>query len=191
MDQNYIEYSLPSNLSRWHNRWFYIGNHQPGLPERNDVTPKWTVEWTQHPDATELDQVLELVKRIKARCLCGVLLDHEADPATAEERDFWIWVPWNWRSISTICRGTAGRRSIEASTACPAGCTRCTICPAAVQCRESSQTGTSKLQALVFTEYFIFVNWKQLGALAKERDGELNTFKNLTYSSNSFAQNLN
>ena len=72
MGQNYIEYSLPSNLSRWHNRWFYIGNHQPGLPERNDVTPKWTVEWTQHPDATELDQVLELVKRIKALKAEGV-----------------------------------------------------------------------------------------------------------------------
>jgi len=72
MGQNYIEYSLPSNLSRWHNRWVYIGNHQPGLPERNDVTPKWTVEWTQHPDATELDQVLELVKRIKALKAEGV-----------------------------------------------------------------------------------------------------------------------
>jgi hypothetical protein len=34
MDQKYISYKFPTSLTRWRERWFYISNHKPSLPER-------------------------------------------------------------------------------------------------------------------------------------------------------------
>jgi hypothetical protein len=49
MDQNYIEYKLPSSLSRWKERWFCIGNHKPALPEWTNEGPKIVPEWKEKP----------------------------------------------------------------------------------------------------------------------------------------------
>lgn len=49
MDQNYIEYKLPSSLSRWKERWFYIGKHKPALRERTNEGPKIVPEWKEKP----------------------------------------------------------------------------------------------------------------------------------------------
>jgi hypothetical protein len=34
MEKKYIPYKFPTSLYGWTERWFYIGNHHPSLPER-------------------------------------------------------------------------------------------------------------------------------------------------------------
>ncbi|RLM69968.1 hypothetical protein C2845_PM17G05890 [Panicum miliaceum] len=36
----YLKFSTPSSLSGWHARWFYIGNHKPSLPRRDNAPPQ-------------------------------------------------------------------------------------------------------------------------------------------------------
>jgi hypothetical protein len=36
----YIKYKFLSSLSGWKERWFYIGNHKPSLPEKTEGIPK-------------------------------------------------------------------------------------------------------------------------------------------------------
>ncbi|RLN04254.1 hypothetical protein C2845_PM13G06750 [Panicum miliaceum] len=36
----YLEFSTPSSLSGWHAQWFYIGNHKPSLPGRDNAPPQ-------------------------------------------------------------------------------------------------------------------------------------------------------
>jgi hypothetical protein len=66
MDQNYIEYKLPSSLSSWKERWFYIDNHKPALPGRTNERPKIVLVWKEKPFKADMDQFHELVGTIKA-----------------------------------------------------------------------------------------------------------------------------
>jgi hypothetical protein len=34
MERKYIPYKFPNSLLGWRERWFYVGNHEPSLPER-------------------------------------------------------------------------------------------------------------------------------------------------------------
>ncbi|RLM78698.1 putative gypsy-type retrotransposon protein [Panicum miliaceum] len=52
MDLKYIQYKFPTSHSGWKDLWFYIGNHQPSLPERIGGVP------TPHP---KLIQELKLM----------------------------------------------------------------------------------------------------------------------------------
>jgi hypothetical protein len=63
MEKVYIPYMFPSSLSGWKERWFYIGNHTPSLPERTARVPKVTGGWTRK--ALKLSQVNELLAKIK------------------------------------------------------------------------------------------------------------------------------
>jgi hypothetical protein len=45
MEKVYIPYKFPSSLSGWKERWVYIGNHAPSLPERTARVPKIIGGW--------------------------------------------------------------------------------------------------------------------------------------------------
>ena len=72
MDKNYLQYSLRSSMSRRHSTWFYIGNHQPGLPKTNNGTLKYSPEWVEELRTFELTDVPKLVAKIKALKAKGV-----------------------------------------------------------------------------------------------------------------------
>jgi hypothetical protein len=72
MDQNYIDYKLPSSLSVWKERWFYIGNHKPAPAKRTNDRPKIRFEWLEKHSKGDMDQVNELIDLIKAHGLMGV-----------------------------------------------------------------------------------------------------------------------
>jgi hypothetical protein len=63
MERVYIPYKFSPSLSGWKERWFYIGNHAPSLPERTTGVPKITRGWTRR--APKLSQVNELLPKIK------------------------------------------------------------------------------------------------------------------------------
>lgn len=70
---NYLEYLTLTSLSGWHAMWFYIGNHQPGLPKRIDVPLKYESYWVEDL------LVAKLVKRIhtlKAKGVTGVSVSY-------------------------------------------------------------------------------------------------------------------
>jgi hypothetical protein len=46
MEKKYIHYKFPTSLSEWRERWFYIGNHHPSLPERTAGVLRIRGEWT-------------------------------------------------------------------------------------------------------------------------------------------------
>ena len=62
MQKKYIPCKLPSNVSGWRECGFYIGNHEPALPEMTPGAPKIVGEWTLEPPT--MDQVNELLERI-------------------------------------------------------------------------------------------------------------------------------
>ncbi|RLN35624.1 hypothetical protein C2845_PM03G29770 [Panicum miliaceum] len=45
--KEYIDYTLCTNHSGWRSLWFYIGNHQPALPERTPGKAVWRSEWNE------------------------------------------------------------------------------------------------------------------------------------------------
>jgi hypothetical protein len=69
MDKKYISYKFPSSLSRWREKWFYIGNHAPSLPESTAGALKITHEWFK--PCRDESQILELLGMIKKAEGCG------------------------------------------------------------------------------------------------------------------------
>jgi hypothetical protein len=63
MEKKYIFYKFLSSLSGWRERWFYIGNHAPSLPESTAGALKITCKWSK-PCIYE-SQILELLSMIK------------------------------------------------------------------------------------------------------------------------------
>jgi hypothetical protein len=49
MDKKYLEYIFLTSFSSWRERWFYIGNHEPSLPERTTEKLKIACEWREMP----------------------------------------------------------------------------------------------------------------------------------------------
>jgi hypothetical protein len=47
MEKKYISYKFLSSLSGWIEKWFYIGNYTPSLPERTERALKITHEWSK------------------------------------------------------------------------------------------------------------------------------------------------
>jgi hypothetical protein len=46
MEKKYTPYKFPTSLLGWRERRFYIGNHEPSLPERTAGALKIAGEWT-------------------------------------------------------------------------------------------------------------------------------------------------
>jgi hypothetical protein len=63
MDKKYIPYKFPTSLSIWRERWFYIGNHKPLLPERTAGALKIHGEWTMPcHDTSQVEDLLRLIQ---------------------------------------------------------------------------------------------------------------------------------
>jgi hypothetical protein len=63
MENKYISYKFLASLLGWRERWFYIKNHEPSLPERTAEALKITTEWSK-PSRDE-SQIPELPGMIK------------------------------------------------------------------------------------------------------------------------------
>jgi hypothetical protein len=71
--KEYIKYKFPSSLSGSKDLCFYIGNHEPSLPERTGGVPKSHPEWNKNPSDGEMEQVRESIDLIQALKLMGVM----------------------------------------------------------------------------------------------------------------------
>ncbi|RLN24729.1 retrotransposon protein, putative, unclassified [Panicum miliaceum] len=74
----YLEYKTPSSLSRWHAQWFYIGNHKPSLPGRDNSPPQRQECWLKKLTEVERRDIPELMKCIKALKDKGVTVESVA-----------------------------------------------------------------------------------------------------------------
>jgi hypothetical protein len=64
IEKKYIPYKFPTSLSRWRERWFYIGNHQSSLSEKTAEALKIHDEWTMPCcDMSQIQDVLEMIKK--------------------------------------------------------------------------------------------------------------------------------
>ncbi|RLM56079.1 retrotransposon protein, putative, unclassified [Panicum miliaceum] len=61
----YLKFSTPSSLSGWHAQWFYIGNHKPSLPGRDNAPPQRQESWLKKQTEEESRDIPELMKRIQ------------------------------------------------------------------------------------------------------------------------------
>jgi hypothetical protein len=62
--KKYIPYKFPTSLSRWRERWFYIGNHQPSLPGRTVGALRICGEWTMPcRDMSQIEDMLRMIKK--------------------------------------------------------------------------------------------------------------------------------
>ncbi|RLN08342.1 retrotransposon protein, putative, unclassified [Panicum miliaceum] len=61
----YLKYTIPRSLSGCHAQWFYIGNHQPSLPKRDNSPPQHQECWLKKPTEEECRNIPELMQRIK------------------------------------------------------------------------------------------------------------------------------
>ncbi|RLN38799.1 hypothetical protein C2845_PM01G46070 [Panicum miliaceum] len=62
----YLEYSTLTSLSGWHAQSFYIGNHKPGLPERDNAPPKRQDCRLEELSEEDSYDIPELMKRNQA-----------------------------------------------------------------------------------------------------------------------------
>jgi hypothetical protein len=72
MDKKYLEFKFPTSLSSWRERWFYIGNHKPSLPERTTEKLKIAREWREMPYQADMDKIYELLVKIMEHNIVGV-----------------------------------------------------------------------------------------------------------------------
>jgi hypothetical protein len=68
--KKYIFYKFPTSLLGWREKWFYIGNEEPSLPERTAGALKITTEWSK--PCRDKNQILELLGMIKKQRNAGV-----------------------------------------------------------------------------------------------------------------------
>jgi hypothetical protein len=82
MEKKYIYYKFPTSLSGWRERWFYIGNHEPFLPERTVGALKITTEWSKPCQDKARSQAAQYDKKVEGCtshwCDSDVLLDWQA-----------------------------------------------------------------------------------------------------------------
>jgi hypothetical protein len=75
MEKKYIQYKFPTSLLGWRERWFYIGNHQPSLPERTAEGPKITSEWTLGTrDLSQINDLLDKIKELRDAGVTGLFV---------------------------------------------------------------------------------------------------------------------
>jgi hypothetical protein len=70
MEKNYFSYKFLSSLPGWREKWFYIRNHAPSLPERTTGALKITSEWSK--PCVDESQIPELLSKIKKQRDAGV-----------------------------------------------------------------------------------------------------------------------
>jgi hypothetical protein len=71
MEKKDIPYKFPTSLSRWRERWFYIENHHPSLPERTAGALRIHGEWKM--PCRDMSQIEELLGMIKKHMDIGVI----------------------------------------------------------------------------------------------------------------------
>ena len=59
MDKVYIPYKPHTKLVDWKTKWFYVGNHEPSLPDRVPGPPVLRNEWSR--TAGDEEQVTKLL----------------------------------------------------------------------------------------------------------------------------------
>jgi hypothetical protein len=75
MEKKYISYKFPSSLSGWREKWFYIGNHAPSLPERTAGALKITREWSKPcKDESQIPELLGMIKKQRDAGVTGVVV---------------------------------------------------------------------------------------------------------------------
>jgi hypothetical protein len=73
MEKKYIPYKFPTSLSRWRDRWFYIGNHHPSLPERTAGELRIHGEWMMPCcGMSQIEELLGMVKKHRDAGFTGV-----------------------------------------------------------------------------------------------------------------------
>jgi hypothetical protein len=64
MEKKYISHKFPSSLLGWREKWSYIGNHAPSLPERTVGALKITREWSKPCiDESQISELLSMIKK--------------------------------------------------------------------------------------------------------------------------------
>jgi hypothetical protein len=64
MEKKYIPYKFPSCLSGWREKWFYMGNYAPSLPERTVGALKIMREWSKPcRDESQIPELLGMIKK--------------------------------------------------------------------------------------------------------------------------------
>jgi hypothetical protein len=64
MEKKYIPYKFPTSLSGWRERWFYIGNYEPSIPERTAGALKIAGEWyLACQDISQIEDLLGMIKK--------------------------------------------------------------------------------------------------------------------------------
>jgi hypothetical protein len=76
--EKYLAYKLIDSNADWKARWFYITNHQPGLPKPSGRQPKHRDWWNTEPTMQEGIQLPELLARIKVLREAGLRAEHVA-----------------------------------------------------------------------------------------------------------------
>jgi hypothetical protein len=86
MEKKYILQFLTS-LSGWKERWFYVGNHKPALPEMIARSPKITYEWTMSPrDMSQINDLRKGIMKLRKEGVTGALV-------------VYLWIGWHIQSL--------------------------------------------------------------------------------------------
>ncbi|RLM69982.1 putative gypsy-type retrotransposon [Panicum miliaceum] len=70
--KEYNDYKIPTNHSGWKELWFYIGNHEPALPERTPGKVQQCRECNENLSPSQMVQLNELLVLITALKEMGV-----------------------------------------------------------------------------------------------------------------------
>jgi len=71
-EADYIPYETLSSLTGWKDYWFYIGNHEPQLPDRTREAPKPAECWKEEIKEADMPHVRKLLEKIHERWEAGV-----------------------------------------------------------------------------------------------------------------------
>jgi hypothetical protein len=64
MEKKYISCKFPSSFLGWREKWFYIGNHTPSLPERTAGVLRITTEWSKPCwDESQIPELLGMIQK--------------------------------------------------------------------------------------------------------------------------------
>jgi hypothetical protein len=75
MDKKCISYKFPSGLSGWREKWFYVGNHAPSLPERTVGALKIMKEWSKpYRDESQIPKLLSMIKKQRDAVVTSVVV---------------------------------------------------------------------------------------------------------------------
>jgi hypothetical protein len=76
--EQYLLYKLIYSNQDWKVKWFYVTNHNPGLPKPSGKQPKHCTRWNTEPTMQEGIQLPELLARIKVLREAGLKAEHVA-----------------------------------------------------------------------------------------------------------------